>query len=208
MSNRLCILAAEVARLHTEAEAHSKEAAEKAIKAGLALIEAKSLVKHGEWMGWLAGAAINDRKAQRYMQIARSGLKSDTVSDLGGIKGTIAFLGKWQPPQAEDALFIYADMQRATDMQDVAYVWEDRQMPGHYHVFAICCDGDNECIAATRRPMLWFVEIEGEQPLNLIAEFLDKAGFPAPMAEWEVVTVERRLVEAVASCVAEPEVAA
>lgn len=189
MSNRLSVLVAEVQRLHREAEAHSRDAADKAIKTGLALIEAKELVKHGEWASWLSGAFVSERTAQRYMQLARSGFKSDTVADLGGIKCALAFLSSWQPPQGDSALFIQSDT------REIAYVWEDRTALGHFHVVAICGDDKGQWIKSTIKPMLWHVEIDGEQPINLIAAFLDHVGFPSRLAGWLVEPVERRLAE-------------
>ena len=53
MSNRLPILAVEVRRAHADVGDAEKVAAERAIVAGHALIEAKSLVGHGNWLVWL-----------------------------------------------------------------------------------------------------------------------------------------------------------
>jgi hypothetical protein len=84
MSNRLPILAAQIAAAHIGALDAAKTAAERAIEAGHALIEAKSLVKHGEWLPWLKGHChISERSAQFYMKIAKLGLKSETVAFLG-----------------------------------------------------------------------------------------------------------------------------
>lgn len=84
MSNRLPILAAQIQVAHQEAVAAVRTAAERAIEAGHALLEAKSLVKHGEWLPWLKQhARISERSAQFYMKIAKLGLKSETVAVLG-----------------------------------------------------------------------------------------------------------------------------
>jgi Protein of unknown function (DUF3102) len=62
----------------------AKTAAERAIEAGRALIEAKALVKHGEWLPWLREhCQLPERTAQLYMKIAASGLESATVADIG-----------------------------------------------------------------------------------------------------------------------------
>ncbi len=49
-SNRLPVLAEEIKRAHTGVMDAAKTAAERAIEAGHALIEAKSLVKHRQWL--------------------------------------------------------------------------------------------------------------------------------------------------------------
>ncbi len=83
MSNRLPHLEQAARAAHTAIGAHEKAAAERALQAGAALVEAKSLVKHGQWKIWLAGTGIPERSAQRYMALARGGLKSAIVADLG-----------------------------------------------------------------------------------------------------------------------------
>lgn len=84
MSNRLPILAAEIRRAHADVQEAAKTAAEKAIEAGHALLEARKLVKHGEWLPWLREhCALADRTAQLYMQLPRKGAKSATVAHLG-----------------------------------------------------------------------------------------------------------------------------
>jgi hypothetical protein len=83
-SNRLPILASEIRRAHADVQDAAKTAAERAIVAGHALIEAKSLVPHGGWLPWLREhCALAERTAQLYMKIARSGANSATIADLG-----------------------------------------------------------------------------------------------------------------------------
>lgn len=82
--NYLAALAADIRALHSGIRRNAEQVARDAIEAGNRLIEAKSLVQHGEWEAWLREhAAISPRTAQRYMRMARSGLKSDTLADLG-----------------------------------------------------------------------------------------------------------------------------
>jgi hypothetical protein len=72
--NRLPILAANIPRAHADVFAAAKTAAEHTINAGHALIEARGLLKHGEWLPWLSEhCALAERTAQLYMQIAKSG---------------------------------------------------------------------------------------------------------------------------------------
>ena len=83
-SNRLPVLANEIKRAHTGVMDAAKTAAERAIEAGNALIEAKALVKHGEWLPFLRDhCEIPERTAQLYMKIARLDLEPATVADLG-----------------------------------------------------------------------------------------------------------------------------
>jgi hypothetical protein len=84
MSNRLPVLAAEIRIAHAGVEAAAKTAAERAIEAGNALLEAKELVNHGEWLPWLKEhCELPERTAQFYMKIARLGLESATVAEIG-----------------------------------------------------------------------------------------------------------------------------
>lgn len=84
-SNRLAILAAEVQAAHIGVLDAAKTAAERAIEAGRALLEAKELVKHGLWGRWLKEhcGGISERTAQLYMQIAGLGLEPEMIADMG-----------------------------------------------------------------------------------------------------------------------------
>lgn len=84
MSNRLPTLAAEIRKAHADVQEAAKTAAERAIDAGNALIEAKALCGHGEWLPWLReNCALAERTAQLYMKVAKSGLKAATIAVLG-----------------------------------------------------------------------------------------------------------------------------
>ena len=83
-SNRLPILAAEIRRAHADVQDAARTAAQRAIDAGHALIEAKDLVAHGGWLPWLREhCALAERTAQLYMKIAKSGNSAETVAALG-----------------------------------------------------------------------------------------------------------------------------
>jgi hypothetical protein len=62
---------------------HTATAAEKALAAGAALVEAKALCRHGEWQDWLKATGVPERSARRYMLLHRAGVKTATVADLG-----------------------------------------------------------------------------------------------------------------------------
>ena len=91
-SNRLPVLQAQIVEMHNAVSRFEREAASAAIGAGKMLAEAKGLCGHGEWLPWLKAAGIHERTARRYMALAASNLKSDTVSDLGGITPALRFL--------------------------------------------------------------------------------------------------------------------
>jgi hypothetical protein len=83
-SNRLPVLAEEIKLAHAGVEAAAQTAAEHAIAAGNALIEAKELLKHGEFLPWLKEhVGFSERTAQLYMKVVRLGFKSATVADIG-----------------------------------------------------------------------------------------------------------------------------
>lgn len=92
-SNRLSDLAGRIRDADDAMNAAALETAECALETGRLLIGAKAECRHGEWLPFVRKAGMSERKAQRLMQLARSGLKSDTVSDLG-IKGALGLLAK------------------------------------------------------------------------------------------------------------------
>lgn len=91
MSNSLTSRAECIRSLVAESDAAAATGIEKALEAGHALVSAKDDCKHGEWLPFLERAGVQERKAQRLMKLAKSGLKSDTVSDLG-IMGALRFI--------------------------------------------------------------------------------------------------------------------
>lgn len=92
MSNRLPILAYTIRGTLRMIGTYERETARCAISVGQMLLEAKQAVKHGEWLPFLREAGIGEWTAQRYMALAGSGFKYDTVTDLGGIAGALRFL--------------------------------------------------------------------------------------------------------------------
>jgi hypothetical protein len=92
--------------------------------AGSTLCEAKDLCKHGEWLPFLKEAGIPERKAQRYMQLSRAGLKPDTVSDLGGIKSALRWVERAAeivPSQEELLIVTVGDL--VETQERIAIVW-------------------------------------------------------------------------------------
>src|SRR5689334_9487178 len=101
-SNRLVMLAAEIREADGRFHRSTEEAAAAGLEAGAKLIEAKSLLKHGQWLPWLREhVAMSDRTANRYMKLARSGLNPPQVADLG-IRATDEALAKHMPETEAD----------------------------------------------------------------------------------------------------------
>jgi hypothetical protein len=146
LNNALADRAETVRELIAGACAAHMDSINKALEAGQHLVEAREECKHGEWLPFLERAGIHERQARRLMQVARSGLKSDTVSDLGGIKGALDFLSKRE--KAAKALnaslaggaVIHSQLRDAIDLIDeVARCFPIEKKPHSLQVFQ---DGD------------------------------------------------------------------
>lgn len=118
---RLQAIAKTVNAEHAAIEAALRDSLAKAVKAGELLLEAKSLVRHGDWLPWLAEhCAFSERTAQNYMRISERYpelAKSATVADLT-YRGAIALLAEpkqvlaGQDPQAllsDPAVYAYCE---------------------------------------------------------------------------------------------------
>jgi hypothetical protein len=94
LSNRLPVLAESIRGAEATIKRTAAEMAEAIIQAGTHLIEARELLPHGRFGKWLKdNCGVSERSAQRYMTVARSGFKSDTVADLG-LRGTLAAIDR------------------------------------------------------------------------------------------------------------------
>ena len=112
-SNRLTDLSARIRQAQDRAKVASVEAAEQYLEAGRLLIEAKAECRHGDWLPFLEMSGMHKRQARRLMQIARSGLEADTVSDLGGVKAALEHLAEKKPSETEDDGWRWAEGLRA-----------------------------------------------------------------------------------------------
>ncbi len=101
-SNRLTDLSQRIREARDRAMLASVESAEQSLEAGRLLIEAKEACQHGQWIPFLESTGIHERQARRLMQLARSGLKADTVSDLGGVKAALEYLAEKKQPEPVD----------------------------------------------------------------------------------------------------------
>ena len=91
----------------TEFERHTKataEATQAYLDCGAALLEAKESCGHGDWLPWLAASGVPERTAQRMMKLAATELKSDNVTDLGGVKAALDFVA--MAPRIERADYL------------------------------------------------------------------------------------------------------
>ena len=98
MSNRLPVIAEEIKRAHADTRAAARFSAERAMEAGRLLIEAKAALGHGEWLPWLrTNVLMSERTARGYMALAKSGLKTATVADLG-LRASLARVARRKGP--------------------------------------------------------------------------------------------------------------
>ena len=95
--NRLAVLAREIRIRHAGVKIAAEVASEHAIAAGNALIEAKALVAHGQWLPWLdSHCGFSERTAQLYMRIAEKGMDPSIVAALA-LKGAATAFEVYDP---------------------------------------------------------------------------------------------------------------
>jgi hypothetical protein len=126
MSNRLSILAGGIRRAHADAQEAVKTAAKRAIDAGNALMKAKGVAKHGEWLPFLTAIGVHERAVQQYMSFAALDLKSYTVSDLAGTTPKLRFG------------LIRSHAKAFFDKSEVAANDESKQLEGTHRAFGCC----------------------------------------------------------------------
>ena len=106
LSNFLTVLAVEVAG-ELAAYKRSSTAAHRAyLAAGAKLLDARAAAKRGEWAPFLTacGDDLDERTAQRMMQLARSGLTPDDVTAAGGVRGALESLAQRRNPSPVTAI--------------------------------------------------------------------------------------------------------
>jgi hypothetical protein len=83
-SNRLPILAAGINAAHQAAHEAAQTALQRAAECGRFLIEAKALVRHGNWLPWLEqNTTVSPRQSQKYMRLAARWDELEGKSELG-----------------------------------------------------------------------------------------------------------------------------
>lgn len=154
-SNSLTVSAEVIRTLLDESEALALESIDRAIEAGRLLAIARDECAHGQWLPFLKRAGVAERQAQRMMQLARSGLKSDTVSDLGGIKATLQFLSERRLPKQGEALSVtcHSDEGNPFRSELAAFVWPSDEHAGHFFVAGFKSRGadDGSSVIYTKR---------------------------------------------------------
>lgn len=65
---------------------HQREEVQAALDAGRYFALAKERVQHGDYVALVRRQGLHERTVQRWVKLAERGLKSDTVSHLGGIR--------------------------------------------------------------------------------------------------------------------------
>ncbi|MCA0417343.1 MAG: DUF3102 domain-containing protein [Proteobacteria bacterium] len=136
-SNSLTDLAERVRALQSSMIGARKAAARHAVAIGAALLEAKEAAGHGQWIPFLERTGFSERRAQRLMQIVRSGLKPDTVADLG-IRRAAELAASRRPPEGDEVLFIWVGMDpegRPGPAGEITlYLAESEKHPGYIDI--------------------------------------------------------------------------
>ena len=155
-SNRLPILASEAKEAHKDVGTFVGMAAAQALKAGAALVEAKTLCGHGKWTAWLKATGISERSAQRYMLMHRAGLKPAIVADLGfAAAERYASLGLKLVPDREAASRVFEDAAGDGITTSLAYWWR----AGDEHVRYWCIQNwfDDEVLHLNHTIPIWLL---------------------------------------------------
>ncbi|TPL16042.1 hypothetical protein FJ945_28345 [Mesorhizobium sp. B2-4-9] len=79
---------------------------ESALEAGRLLCQAKDDCLHQQWMAFLRWADMDEQEARKLMQLARAGLTSCIVSEIGGIDAALAYLVEARLPEPEECLTV------------------------------------------------------------------------------------------------------
>jgi hypothetical protein len=87
---------------HNEVRLSLKRTGECAIKAGLLLLQAKRLVRHGSFAEWIAAnCTLSERTAQLYMQVARKFPNPQSFADFS-LSDLMEMLGPAKLPAIKD----------------------------------------------------------------------------------------------------------
>lgn len=145
--NRLAVLAEEVKAAHGEILRASDTIADRALKAGHALIEAKASLGHGKFGAWLAEIGLPARTATRYMALAELDVshedKTAIVADLGLVKGLDALRRPIPDPKGGEVIVGHEE-----GAEKILYIWRCRD---GWNVFIITCDLETNMLAGAPR---------------------------------------------------------
>lgn len=154
-SNSLSISAESVRELVAASDALASQSIEKALEAGHLLIAAKTECKHGEWLPFLKRAGVGERKAQRLMKLAASGLNPSAVTGFGGIRAALEFLARRRLPKAHEGLCItpHSSMENPFEAFEAAFIWPSRSA-GFFHGAYFADDGSGGMVVTySKRPI-------------------------------------------------------
>lgn len=182
LSNILADMAERVRAANEESVAAERSAVDKALEAGRLLCEAKDACTHGEWSPFLVRAKVHERQARRLMQVARSGLKSDTVSEIGGIKATLEWLARRVLPESDEVMIIARSDRDLLEAEAFVACVLPSEHVGFYDVTVI---GPNGCFYTTEKPVLAESNrLSDGTYFNSLWETVAHA-FPLPLWEWD-----------------------
>jgi hypothetical protein len=215
LSNVLGDLAGRIRLANEAAHKAALSSIEHTLESGRLLLRAKDACAHGEWLPFLKQAGIEERTAQRHMKLVVSELKSDMVSDLGGVIPALDFLAEPALPPKGQTLFL---ANRAGSVTYFGWIWESVHCPGYYHYHVNRHTKDQAESVGTKQPMkpvrmdcdgksinvFWYCFCE---QMNCSVSMLEILGL---MDDWRggVVDWEEEAVEAVHRDIAEAELQA
>jgi hypothetical protein len=165
MSNRLPVLAATIRSAHDSAKVAARFSAENALKAGHLLIEAKAAIGHGGWLPWLRQhVGMSERTAQGYMRLARLGMESATVADIG-LRTTLTRVGRRRPKLPEILAGTYIRLVSGPEVSSElqlaspsGWIWLETEL----HIWSR--DGRHiECLWFWAPDMSWHSKYDGQR---------------------------------------------
>lgn len=148
--NYLSSLAADIQAAHIAVGHNAKAMAEHALTAGRLLNEAKDNLQHGEFGSWLRKhLSISERTARRYMTLAKSGVKTDTVADLG-INGALDYASIVASIPIPSA----GQVTRCTDDNgNLLFLWPSAEDANYIYKVWFWYIGNGEGVGAGRKPV-------------------------------------------------------
>lgn len=172
--NRLAALAADIRAAHADIGSLAGILADKVIATGHLLIEAKALVKHGQWLLWLKeSCGFSEQTARNYIRAARYGktAKIADMTDRAAETAMTAIVGHphfveppSEPPAAGETLVIGVLRQDGSSGFPRAIVWPAPHAPGFYRVIII----EHESSSFLERGAKW----------EMVGYMLSHAGVP------------------------------
>lgn len=185
LSNAQAASAESIKALVAASDAAALTSIDKALEAGALLVAAKDAAAHGTWLPFLERACIPERKAQRLMTLARSGLKSDTVSEMGGITAALKVLSRRKLPNAGSCLEIVT--RRGERIMSTGAIWPSVEHAGYYYcavMLHLDTDEGGAHLVYTRRPISGRNVVTGGEIYEPVWTFFE-TNMGAPVTRWE-----------------------